>query len=51
VLKWLRGARIDLRTGIVLIVLALLTWAIVVYVNVRDFVPEEITQPSPANRP
>jgi hypothetical protein len=51
VLKWLRGARIDLRTGIVVILVALLAWAIVVYVNVRDFVPDEITQPSPSRRP
>lgn len=42
-LKWIRGARLDLKTGIVVIVLTLLVWAVVVYVQVRDFVPEELT--------
>ena len=45
-LGWIRNARIDMKTGIVIIALALAVWAVVVYVNVRDFVPEEITQPS-----
>jgi hypothetical protein len=45
-LGWIRNARIDARTGIALIVLALLVWAVVVYVNVRDFVPEELTRPT-----
>jgi hypothetical protein len=46
VLDWVRNARIDLRTGIVVIAIALAVWAVVVYVNLRDFVPEEITQPT-----
>ena len=45
-LGWIRNARIDMKTGIVIIALALAVWALVVYVNVRDFVPEEFTQPS-----
>jgi hypothetical protein len=49
-LDWIRNARIDARTGIVVIVLALLVWAVVVYVNVRDFVPEELTQPMESSR-
>jgi len=49
-LDWIRNARIDARTGIVVIVLALLVWAVVVYVNVRDFVPEELTQPTGSSR-
>ena len=44
-LKWMRGKRFDLKTTIVVVVLALLVWAVVVYVNIRDFVPEEVTQP------
>ena len=44
-LKWIRGKRFDMKTTIVVIVLALLVWAMVVYVNIRDFVPEELTQP------
>jgi len=49
-LGWIRNARIDLKTGLILIVLALAAWAVVVYVNVRDFVPEELTQPREAPR-
>lgn len=40
-LRWIRGTRVGLETGIVLIVIALAGWALVVYVNVRDFVPQE----------
>ena len=49
-LKWIRGARLDLKTGIAIIVVALLVWAVVVYVRVRDFVPEELTHPVEAPR-
>jgi hypothetical protein len=49
-LGWIRNARIDLRTGLVVIALALAVWAVVVYVNVRDFVPEELTRPTEAPR-
>lgn len=49
-LEWIRNARIDWRTGIFVIVLALLVWGVMVYVNVRDFVPEELTQPSESTR-
>jgi hypothetical protein len=49
-LKWVRGARIDWKTGIVVIALALAAWAAVVYVSVRDFVPEEVTQPTPPSQ-
>ncbi len=44
-LGWIRDARINLKTGLIVIVLALTVWAVVIYVNVRDFVPEELTQP------
>ena len=50
-LKWVRNARIDWRIGVLVIGLALAIWAAVVYVNVRDFVPDELTQPSPRSRP
>jgi hypothetical protein len=49
-LRWIRGARLDLKTGIVIIALALALWAIVVYVNIRDFVPVEFTQPIEGER-
>ena len=45
-LEWIRGARLNLKTGLFIIAIALLVWAMVVYVNVRDFVPEEFTQPT-----
>ena len=44
-LGWIREARINFKTGLVIIALVLAVWAVVVYVNVRDFVPEELTQP------
>ena len=49
-LGWIRDARINLKTGLIVIALALALWAVVVYVNVRDFVPEELTQPTEAER-
>ncbi|HSW29606.1 MAG TPA: hypothetical protein VLH75_09020 [Longimicrobiales bacterium] len=45
-LRWLRNARLDLRTGIVIIALALLVWGVVTYVRIRDFVPEELAEPA-----
>ena len=44
VLKWIRDARIDFRTGIAVIVLALAVWAVVVYLNAQDMVPPEFRQ-------
>ena len=43
-LKWLRGRRLDMKTTVIVIAIALLAWAMVVYVNVRDFVPEELAE-------
>lgn len=45
VLKWIREARLNLKTSIIILVLALLMWAVVSYVRIRDFVPPELTQP------
>lgn len=50
-MEWIRNARIDWKTGVFVIVLAIAVWGVVIYVNLRDFVPEEITQPTPSNRP
>lgn len=44
-LKWIRGKRFDLKTTVLVIALAVAVWAVVVYVNLRDFVPEELLQP------
>lgn len=49
-LEWIRGARINLKTGLIIIALALAVWAVVVYVNLRDFVPDELTPPTEAPR-
>ena len=49
-LGWIRDARINLKTGLIVIAVTLAIWAVVVYVNVRDFVPEELTQPTEAER-
>lgn len=49
-LGWIRDARINLKTGIVIILIALAMWAVVAYVNIRDFVPEELTQPTEGER-
>lgn len=43
-IRWIRGVRLNLKTGIAILVLAFLMWAMVVYVNVRDFVPDELTE-------
>ena len=45
-LGWIRNARVDGKTALVVLLVALAIWAAVVYVNVRDFVPEELIQPT-----
>ena len=45
-IKNIRGARVNLKTGLVILALALLMWAMVVYVRVRDFVPDEFQDPA-----
>ena len=49
-LDWIRGKRFDLKTTVIVIAIALVVWALVVYVNLRDFVPEELTEPVEAPR-
>lgn len=44
-LEWIRGARIDMKTGVFIIVLTLIVWGVVVYVNLQDLVPEEFRTP------
>lgn len=43
-IKWMRGKRFDLKTSIVVIVVALAVWAFMIYANVENFVPDEVTQ-------
>jgi hypothetical protein len=47
----IRGARVSRRTALAIVLFALAVWAVVVYTNVRDFVPEELRSPPPAGRP
>jgi len=47
-LKWIRGARLDFKTGVVIIVLALILWGVVTWARIRDFVPEELKEPREA---
>jgi len=44
-IRRIRAARVNLRTGILIIALALLVWGVVTYVRIRDFVPAELTDP------
>ncbi len=43
-LKWMRGKRFDMKTTMVAIVITLLAWAVVIYVNIQEFVPDEYTE-------
>ena len=46
-LKWIREVRLDFKTGLVVIILALIFWGIVSWARIRDFVPEEYKEPAP----
>ena len=43
-LKWMRGKRLDMKTTIIVIVIALVAWAFVIYANIQEFVPDEFTE-------
>jgi uncharacterized membrane protein len=45
-IRKIRDARVDFRTGVIIIALALLVWGVVTYVRVRDLVPEEFAEPA-----
>ena len=44
-LKRIRDTRFDLKTTVIVLAIAGLVWAAFIYVNIRDFVPEELTEP------
>jgi hypothetical protein len=44
-LKRIRDTRFDLKTTVIVLAIAGLVWAVFIYVNIRDFVPEELTEP------
>ncbi len=45
-LRWIREARLDFRTGMIVIVLALILWGLVSWARIRDFIPEEFKKPA-----
>jgi hypothetical protein len=45
-LKNIRGARVSFKTFAIVVALALLVWAVVVYVQIRDFMPDEVVETS-----
>jgi len=50
-LRRIRAARVDLKTGILVLALALIVWGIVTYVRIRDFIPPELSEPPAAPPP
>ena len=50
-LESIRKGRVSFKTGIVIIALTLAVWAVMVYVNMRDIVPDELTQPTQQTPP
>ena len=49
-LRKIQGARVGRKTALIVIAIALAVWAVVVYANVTNFVPEELTEPIPETR-
>jgi hypothetical protein len=45
-LKRIRGARVSFKTFAIVVAVALLVWAAVVYVQIRDFMPDELVETS-----
>jgi len=44
VLKWIRGKRLDLKTTIILLIIALAFWALSSWTRIKDFIPKELRQ-------
>lgn len=44
-LKWMRGKRFDLKTSLIVLIVALIAWAFVIYANLAEFVPDELQEP------
>lgn len=43
-LKRIRGARVSFKTFVIVVAVALLVWAAVVYVQIRDFMPDDLAE-------
>lgn len=44
-LRRIQRIRFGWKTTLIVLLLAVAVWAVFVYVRVRDFVPEELTEP------
>ncbi|MDA0311792.1 MAG: hypothetical protein O2992_06705 [Gemmatimonadetes bacterium] len=44
-LKYLRGKRFDIKTTVILLVIAGLLWGAFAYANIKNFVPDEFMEP------
>ena len=44
-LKWIRGKRFDLKTTIILLLLAVAFWAVASWARIKDFIPAEFRTP------
>jgi len=44
-LKYLRGKRFDVKTTVIVLVIAGLVWGVFVYANIQNFVPDEFKEP------
>ncbi len=43
-LRWIRGKRFDLKTTIILLILAVAFWAVFSWARIKGFVPAEFRQ-------
>jgi hypothetical protein len=41
-LKWIRGTRLSMKTTVIVIAVALVLWALVIWVRIETFVPPEL---------
>lgn len=44
-LKWIRGKRFDLKTTIILLLIALAFWAVASWARIKHFIPAELRAP------
>ena len=43
-LGWIRGKRFDLKTTVVLLLIAVAVWAVVSWARIKDFIPVEFRE-------
>ena len=47
-LRRIHGVRVSFKTGLIVIILAVIMWGFVTWARIGDFVPEELKEPHPA---